>query len=1114
MKHAFWITLLYFVTQIAYAFDSSPSVFYPLPTESQGRVFTAQQLFLASSGGLWIHDVRGKVLFFDGQSVAPKWGSALPYSTEKLVVQNDSFWTFDSNLVYRSSSNHQREVVFELSPGSEITKMGSVKNYIWVADEANFYTYRISDGDFETYSLMELYRYNQSVGFAPNDALRLKERWVLATNGGVFVSEGQGFRHVSRSKGNAIEQLYFSESRRELILGSRKGAVVYDINNTGKPKFIIPSPNVTSISETTQAYWIGTENGLYVYSFITGKIRKYSGEKDAGFALEGRRIHSIINDNSGGMWVATNKGIYFFSLFGDIFERFPTQNVGSNSYHPKINNLVAMDSKLGYWALKDTGLYHLPKGQEKNKQLVYSANVHNIVEHAGIVWLATNAGLIALDANTGERRVDIILPEVLNSSVVTHLAVDSKGNIWVVNDKNIWCYNPEKGELKTVANQWMLPAHGTSKLKVMTLTSLDELLLGTEHGVYLLKNKQLKFMTQSSKYGSVHSMEEGSSHQIWIASSYGVNIFDTNTGSLLPLSLVDEHVGPKCLVNNNTGTWLTSSAGLSHYSANGQLLGHYGAPFGVINNEFLSNFCLLDAYDQDSLLLGSWHSLIRVNSRDLIVSPLPDATVLFSQVRINQNLVAFGSTPQSKIIAPYGESISVQMGILPHISGSSLEYRLNNENTWTQLDGYQIAMEGLAPGQYKLYVRPVVNGIEKGGERSITFLVTEPWFLSSLAFIAYVATGLTILFGSVYWRSRMMTNANRRLKAQVALKTNQLRHQSRILLSNNHQLRKQLQVRRLIFSQAIQSFRERLRTPNQVDENVNHSIKRQMVEQISSELELLLNVRESQGQESPAYNLSMIFASTLNGWCEELSKSGVSVEMDSSGECDAYVLLKYFNLDILLNLLFDGLVKRCFRHQVVHVEITCTKNEVLLQITDYGIPIDLEVEGYWGEITKLVDISGGSLSIDERDGQNVVYLSWPRSKAFDENSVVGLDNFNLKGVDETTSDPFIERLEELVLKHYTEPEFSTSTAAKMLFVSERSLQRRFKGATQRTFSDYLSEVRLDNACRHLLAGIKVADVAYDCGFNDPSYFSQRFKHRFGVSPTQFVEQSYNREESF
>jgi len=65
---------------------------------------------------------------------------------------------------------------------------------------------------------------------------------------------------------------------------------------------------------------------LYVYSFLSGEITKYSGEQDAGYALMGRKINAIINDNVGGIWIATNKGIQYYSLFGDKFERFPTND--------------------------------------------------------------------------------------------------------------------------------------------------------------------------------------------------------------------------------------------------------------------------------------------------------------------------------------------------------------------------------------------------------------------------------------------------------------------------------------------------------------------------------------------------------------------------------------------------------------------------------------------------------------------------------------------------------------------------------------------------------------------------------------------------------------------
>lgn len=93
---------------------------------------------------------------------------------------------------------------------------------------------------------------------------------------------------------------------------------------------------------------------------------------------------------------------------------------------------------------------------------------------------------------------------------------------------------------------------------------------------------------------------------------------------------------------------------------------------------------------------------------------------------------------------------------------------------------------------------------------------------------------------------------------------------------------------------------------------------------------------------------------------------------------------------------------------------------------------------------------------------------------------------------------------QLVSVHFNDPEFSTAMASKSLFISERSFQRRFKSLFGATFTDYLTDVRMEKACEMLLHGEKVADVAFACGFNDPSYFSQRFKLYFGLPPSKFA----------
>ncbi|MEF1186583.1 hypothetical protein, partial [Vibrio sinaloensis] len=64
---------------IVSAVESTPTVFYPLPTQAQGKVFAAKDLFLADGGGVWFQDVRNQILFFDGQNIMPQSGSALEH---------------------------------------------------------------------------------------------------------------------------------------------------------------------------------------------------------------------------------------------------------------------------------------------------------------------------------------------------------------------------------------------------------------------------------------------------------------------------------------------------------------------------------------------------------------------------------------------------------------------------------------------------------------------------------------------------------------------------------------------------------------------------------------------------------------------------------------------------------------------------------------------------------------------------------------------------------------------------------------------------------------------------------------------------------------------------
>lgn len=73
-------------------------------------------------------------------------------------------------------------------------------------------------------------------------------------------------------------------------------------------------------------------------------------------------------------------------------------------------------------------------------------------------------------------------------------------------------------------------------------------------------------------------------------------------------------------------------------------------------------------------------------------------------------------------------------------------------------------------------------------------------------------------------------------------------------------------------------------------------------------------------------------------------------------------------------------------------------------------------------------------------------------------------------------------------------------------LNEKYFCRVFKEVTGKTFTDYLSSLRIDHACSLLLHDkASVTEAALHSGFSDISYFSKVFKKYKGCSPRQWVK---------
>ncbi|WP_066629933.1 AraC family transcriptional regulator [Labilibacter marinus] len=79
--------------------------------------------------------------------------------------------------------------------------------------------------------------------------------------------------------------------------------------------------------------------------------------------------------------------------------------------------------------------------------------------------------------------------------------------------------------------------------------------------------------------------------------------------------------------------------------------------------------------------------------------------------------------------------------------------------------------------------------------------------------------------------------------------------------------------------------------------------------------------------------------------------------------------------------------------------------------------------------------------------------------------------------------------------------------ATLVNMSPSAFSHFFKKRTQRSFTEYLTEMRIGIAARLLIDSEKnISEICYDCGFSNISNFNRAFKTQKGCTPSEFRAQ--------
>ncbi|MFD1614422.1 hybrid sensor histidine kinase/response regulator transcription factor [Gelatiniphilus marinus] len=100
---------------------------------------------------------------------------------------------------------------------------------------------------------------------------------------------------------------------------------------------------------------------------------------------------------------------------------------------------------------------------------------------------------------------------------------------------------------------------------------------------------------------------------------------------------------------------------------------------------------------------------------------------------------------------------------------------------------------------------------------------------------------------------------------------------------------------------------------------------------------------------------------------------------------------------------------------------------------------------------------------------------------------------------------FLNSIENVLDKHLSNPDFNAAMFSKLMLVSRMQLHRKLIALTGLTTTGFIRSQRLKMAISLLRkSNLTISEIAYQVGFNTPSYFIKCFKNAYNCTPNDYM----------
>lgn len=346
------------------------------------------------------------------------------------------------------------------------------------------------------------------------------------------------------------QNLWLSLYPEGIELYNRKMEKVQQHLHSNNDKTTISNNGILDITESANGdIWVGTEKGLNQYNTNTNSFTNFSSNNTSKWRIPASPVTQVQEDTDGKLWLGTwGDGLYYVDPSNNQVTHYIPKNNSPSQASQSINSDIIWDilptPKHVYIATQGGGLnvYHRESqsfsqymhNPENPKTLSSNLLTKLAQDHDGNIWIAGRGGLDKFDLRTSEfihySDINTNVDTTINSDIIRALFIDQSNQLWIGSeDKGLFIYNPSSHRFKHIKQSQGL---STNNVTAIQQDPAGDMWIFTSNGLTKLNPHTFKTEIFGTSHGLVNTnINRGAGYidsngKVYVGSAVGLSIFE------------------------------------------------------------------------------------------------------------------------------------------------------------------------------------------------------------------------------------------------------------------------------------------------------------------------------------------------------------------------------------------------------------------------------------------------------------------------------------------------------------------------------------------------------------------------------------------------------------